>query len=59
MKITEELKYLSIYIGKLVTERRTEVKQKETEYSKGIYNGSADAYELCKKWIDEILERSE
>ena len=36
--------------------KRQRVAAESTDYHKGLLEGYADGYELCAKWIEEILQ---
>lgn len=55
----ERLEFLSESLMRHAQEKKEASKNEDdSQYMKGCYDGSALAYELCSKWINEILEES-
>lgn len=50
-----EIKNLVIFLEKRAKENRQSAEKTESDYMKGIEQGTACAYELCAKWLKEIL----
>lgn len=58
MNITknDQMKDLAKILEKLAKKHITEANEQKNNYLRGLAQGYANAYELCTKWINEILE---
>ena len=56
MDIRNEIIELRNYLLIEATKQREEITKETTSYMRGLNGGYAGAYELCAKWITEILE---
>lgn len=57
MTQNEELKNLVKCLEELANKHNAEAKNQENNFLRGHIQGYASAYELCAKWINEILEK--
>lgn len=57
--IKEELRFLVNFLEKSAKEQKETAVQEECDYLKGRADGSKLTYELCAKWIKEIIEKGE
>lgn len=56
MTKNERMKNLAKLIEQFAKEHSTESKKRKSNFLQGYTQGQADTYELCAKWINEILE---
>ena len=56
MTKNEQVKNLVKFLETSAKEHTAEANEQTNNYLRGFARGYADAYELCAKWINEILE---
>ena len=52
----KSLKELVQYLRNLAEEKRMVSAVMKSDYLSGLDRGYADAYDLCAKWVEEIME---
>lgn len=56
MDYRKEILELYKYLRKQASKERANAKDATANYTRGLNTGYASAFELCAKWLNEILE---
>ena len=56
MDYRKEILELYKYLRKQAKKERTNAENDPASYTRGLSTGYASAFELCVKWLNEILE---
>lgn len=51
----EKLKFLIKQLKKASKEAEQTAKRRNNSYTRGLYGGQSIAFELCARWIEEII----
>lgn len=57
MEIIKELESLSEFIKVQSSVTLKQANKNNDDFTRGLLTGYSDTYNLCAKWIDELLER--